>query len=385
MAEDDGAERSHQPTEKRKQDAQEEGQILTSKEAMVFAGFAVSTGLVIASAGLLPFAVAAWQEYFRLDRAEVLQDQIAARGAQAFWEILLVGVGVALPLLFAMLGLQWATGGVRIAPKALGFKLEKLDPLAGMGRMVSANALVELVKSVAKVVLLGGVALAVLRGDLPQMDRLWAVSAAEAAAILGSALVRLMLALTLVLLVIGAADLLWQWISLNKKMMMTFQEVKQESKEQNGSPEVKGRLRQLQMEASRRAAKQRNALPDVGRATAVVTNPTHFAVAIRYVAGETRAPVIVAMGKGPMAQEIRDRARKHRVPLLSIPPLARALYFTGDIGTEVQEGLYTAIAAVLAHVYRLDRGEAGDLPDIDLPAELRFTEHGRPEEPPAAP
>lgn len=383
MAEEEGEERSHQPTEKRKQDAREEGQILTSKEAMVFAGFAVGTGLVMASGGLMPQAVAAWRDYFRLDRAEVLQDQIVVRGTQAFWEILIIGVAVALPLLIATLGIQWVTGGISLAPKALGFKADKLDPLAGLGRMVSVNALVELIKSVAKVVLLGGVALAVMRGDLPQMDRLWAVSAAEAAAILGTALVRLMLALTLVLLVIGGADLLWQWLSLNKKMMMTFQEVKQESKEQNGSPEVKGRLRQLQMEASRRAAKQRNALPDVATATAVVTNPTHFAVAIRYVPGETRAPVIVAMGKGPMAQEIRDRARKHRVPLLSIPPLARALYFTGDIGTEIQEGLYAAIAAVLAHVYRLDRGEAGDIPDIDLPAELRFTEHGRPEGPAA--
>jgi flagellar biosynthetic protein FlhB len=167
-------------------------------------------------------------------------------------------------------------------------------------------------------------------------------------------------------------------------MMMTFQEVKQESKEQNGSPEVKGRLRQLQMEASRRAARQRKALPDVANATAVITNPTHFAVAIRYVQGDTRAPVILAMGKGPMAQEIRDRARKHGVTMLQSPLLARALYFTGDIGMEIQEGLYSAVAAILAHVYRLDRGEAGDLPDIDLPPELRFGENGRAEAPPDA-
>jgi flagellar biosynthetic protein FlhB len=382
MAEDDGEERSQEPTDKRKQDSREEGRVLTSKEAMVFAGFAMATGLVMASAALMPQALALWRGYLRLDRAALLQDQIVARSLTAFWEILIVAVVVGLPLALSALGIQWATGGLHFAPKALGFKPDKLDPLKGLGRMVSVNALVELVKSVTKVVLLGAVAVTVLRGYLPQMDRLWAVSPVEAAGVLGGALIQLMLALTLVLLVIGAADLLWQWLTLRKQMMMTFQEVKQESKEQNGSPEVKGRLRQLQMEASRRAARQRKALPDVANATAVITNPTHFAVAIRYVQGDTRAPVILAMGKGPMAQEIRDRARKHGVTLLRSPLLARALYFTGDIGTEIQEGLYAAVAAILAHVYRLDRGEAGDLPEIELPPELRFGENGRPEVPP---
>ena len=384
MAEEDGEEKSQEPTDKRKQDAREEGRVLSSKEAMVFAGFAVGTGMVMAGAALMPQMVAVWRGYFRLDRAAALQDQIAARSLSAFWEILLFAVVAGLPVALAALGIQWATGGLNFAPKALGFKPDKIDPLAGMKRMISINALVELVKSVLKVVLLGAVAVMVLKGWLPQMDRLWALSAAEAARIIGTALIRLMLALTLVLLVIGAADLFWQWFSLRKQMMMTFPEVKQEMKEQNGSPEVKGRLRQLQMEASRRAARQRKALPDVANATAVITNPTHFAVAIRYVQGDTRAPVILAMGKGPMAQEIRDRARKHGVTMLRVPVLARALYFTGDIGTEIQEGLYTAVAAVLAHVYRLDRGEAGDLPDIDLPAELRFNEAGRPDTPPAA-
>lgn len=384
MAEDDGEERSQEPTDKRKQDAQEEGRVLSSKEAMVFAGFATATGLVMAAAALMPHAMSLWRGYLQLDRATVLQDQILTRSLSAFWEILIVAVVAGLPLAFAALGIQWATGGLHFAPKALGFKPDKLDPLKGLGRMVSLNALVELVKSVVKVVLLGAIAVTVLRGDLPQMDRLWAVSPVEAAGVLGAALIRLMLALTLGLLVIGAADLLWQWLTLRKQMMMTFQEVKQEMKEQNGSPEVKGRLRQLQMEASRRAARQRKALPDVAKATAVITNPTHFAVAIRYVQGDTRAPVILAMGKGPMAQEIRDRARKHGVTTLRSPVLARALYFTGDIGTEIQEGLYSAVAAILAHVYRLDRGEAGDPPDIDLPPELRFSENGRAEMPPAA-
>lgn len=385
MAGDDGEERSQEPTDKRKQDAREEGRVLTSKEAMVFAGFAMGTGMAMAGTGMMPLLIGSWRDYFRLDRAALLQDQMATNSSHAFWQILLVAAVVGLPIGLAALGIQLAIGGINFAPKALGFKPEKINPLAGLGRMVSVMALVELVKSVAKIVLLGTVALMVLKGALPAMDRLWAFPAAEAGAVIGSTLVQLLFSLTLVLLVIGAADLFWQWRSMNKQMMMTLQEVKQEMKEQNGSPEVKGRLRQLQMEASRRAAKERKALPDVAKATAVITNPTHFAVAIRYVQGETRAPMILAMGKGPMAQEIRDRAKRNGVTMLRIPVLARALYFTGDIGMEIQEGLYAAVAAVLAHVYRLDRGEGGDIPDIDLPPELRFTEQGRPEAGPDTP
>jgi flagellar biosynthesis protein FlhB len=165
---------------------------------------------------------------------------------------------------------------------------------------------------------------------------------------------------------------------LRKKLMMSFQEVKQESKEANGSPELKGRMRRLQMEASQRGAEQRAALGDVGRATAIVTNPIHFAVALRYVPGETAAPVILAMGKGPMAQEIIARGKGAGIHVLQSPPLARALYFTGHIGTEISDRLFGAVAAILAHVYRLDRGESSDLPDVALPEELLFNEHGRP-------
>ncbi|MEY4982799.1 MAG: hypothetical protein RIR62_1065 [Pseudomonadota bacterium] len=377
--EDDGAERSEEPTQKRKDDAREEGRVLTSKEAMVFAGFAVATGMLAAAPALMPWVVAQWAGLFRMSAAADLADTVAARSDGALWLVLGLSVVVALPLLLATVGIQAAIGGLHFAPKALEFKPDKIDPLAGLKRMVSANALAELVKAVAKVVILGVVSVLILKDMLPVMDRLWTVGAAEAGAVLGDALYRLMVALTLVLLVIGAADLVWQWRTLNKGLMMTLQDVKQEMKEQNGSPEVKGRLRQLQMEAARRAGRERRALADVPTATAIVTNPTHFAVALRYVPGDTRAPVIVAMGRGPMAAEIRERAARAGIAQLRIPYLARALYFTGDIGAEIAEGLYAAVAAVLAHVYRLDRGEAGPPPDIDLPPELRFSEQGRPE------
>jgi flagellar biosynthetic protein FlhB len=166
--------------------------------------------------------------------------------------------------------------------------------------------------------------------------------------------------------------------SLRESLMMTFKEVKDENKETNGSPEIKSKLRQLQYEASRRAAKERAALTDVPQATAIVTNPTHFAVAMRYVPGEMEAPVVLASGKGHMAREIIRIGASSGINNVRIPLLARALYFTTDIGMQIDERLYTAVASLLGYVYQLDRGFAVDVPDIDLPPELCLNEFGKP-------
>lgn len=379
MAEDDGAEKSHEPTQKRKDDAREDGQVLTSREALVFAGFSVATGLLTMAASVLPPLVPVWAGYLRLGRMDTLDDLLTQRIGQAFGNILWAAVVVAVPLTLAIVGVQVMLGGLHWSPKAMGLNLGRINPAAGLARMFSANALVELGKAVAKVAVLCGVAWLIVSGMLPLLGRLGDQTAGSALTVLGGAIVKLVSGLTLGLGAIGAADLAWQIVAMRKKMMMSFEEVKQESKEQNGSPEVKGRLRQLQMEASRRSSRQRKALDDVPRATAIVTNPTHFAVAIRYVPGETRAPVILAMGKGPMAQQVMERGRKVGLAPLQVPLLARALYFTGEIGAEINEQLFAAVAAVLAHVYRLERGEGSNLPDVEVPAGLRFDEFGRTE------
>lgn len=378
MAEnDDGAEKSQEPTQKRKDDAREDGTVLTSKEALVFAGFAVGTGLMALSPALVPGVLPIWADYFHLGPVAELDGVVAAHVNVAFWQILMIGVLVALPMVLATIGAQIAMGGMHWSPKAMGFKANRIDPGAGLKRMFSGTALMELGKAIAKVVVLGAIAWGMVGGMLPLLDRLWQQTPGAAVGVMGEAVMRLMAGLTLGLAAIGALDLGWQILKLRKQLMMTLQEVKEESKEQNGSPEVKGKLRQLQMEASRNASKRRKALDDVPRATAIVTNPTHFAVALRYVPGETRAPMIIAMGKGPMALEIMERGRKVGLAPVQIPLLARALYFTGDIGVEIDEQLYAAVAAVLAHVYRLNRGEGSVLPDVDVPAELRFSEFGQ--------
>lgn len=377
MAEDDGAEKSQEPTQKRKDDAREDGSVLTSKEAMIFAGFAVGTGMMALAPAVMPAMLPRFSGYFAMGRVADLDGIVAARIGTAFWQVLGVAVAVAVPMVIATIAVQIVMGGLHWSPKAMGFKASRIDPLAGLKRMFSGNALVELGKAVAKVVVLGAIAWGMVGGMLPVLDRLWQLTPGAAAGVMGSAVMRLMAGLVLGLAAIAAIDVAWQVIKLRKQLMMTLQEVKEENKEQNGSPEVKGRMRQLQMQASRESAKRRRALDDVPRATAIVTNPTHFAVALRYVPGETRAPVILAMGKGPMAQEIIARGRKVGLAPVQIPLLARALYFTGDIGAEINEQLYAAVAAVLAHVYRLDRGEGSSVPDIEVPPELRFGEFGQ--------
>lgn len=377
MAEDDGAEKSQEPTQKRKDDAREDGSVLTSKEAMIFAGFAVGTGMMALAPAVMPAMLPRFSGYFAMGRVADLDGIVAARIGTAFWQVLGVAVAVAVPMVIATIAVQIVMGGLHWSPKAMGFKASRIDPLAGLKRMFSGNALVELGKAVAKVVVLGAIAWGMVGGMLPVLDRLWQLTPGAAATVMGSAVMRLMAGLVLGLAAIAAIDVAWQVIKLRKQLMMTLQEVKEENKEQNGSPEVKGRMRQLQMQASRDSAKRRRALDDVPRATAIVTNPTHFAVALRYVPGETRAPVILAMGKGPMAQEIIARGRKVGLAPVQIPLLARALYFTGDIGAEINEQLYAAVAAVLAHVYRLDRGEGSSVPDIEVPPELRFGEFGQ--------
>lgn len=380
MAEnEDGAEKSEEPTEKRRRDAREEGRIITSKEVFVFGSMGMGTGLLVLAGIFAPGMAHRWRAYLMIDTGATLDDLVAVNSLRALADIGWVALLAGLPLIAASVLLQSGMGGLQWAPKALGFKFDKLDPLKGLQRMVSMQALVELGKAILKVAALGIVAFVVMKGEMSAFARMWAMAPGDAAASLGGAVLRMMIAFSLVLALIGGIDLLWQIISMNKSLRMTQQEVKQENKESNGSPEVKGRIRRLQMEASRRGARMRAALDDVPKATAVITNPTHFAVALRYVPGETEAPMILAMGRGPMAHEIMSRARLAGVHVLSVPPLARALYYTGDIGAQIGDRLYAAVAAILAHVYRLDRGDLSDLPDIDLPEDLRFDPHGRPE------
>jgi flagellar biosynthetic protein FlhB len=374
---DDSQEKTEEPTPKKREQAREDGKVVTSKEMFVFTSLAAATLGILISTQVLPSLSGRWASGFVIDHSEQLNDLVLARLGGAVNWIVLAGLIVGLPLMAVTVMTQAGVGGLNFAPKALGFKPNKMDPLKGLKRMVSMKSLVELAKAVLKVSFLIGAAVMVVRPSLPKIDRMAGMSPGDGAALLGSTVLQVLLAMTIALGIIGALDLVWQIHTMMKELRMSRQEIKEEFKESEGSPELKGQIRRKQAEASQRA-KERAALADVPRATAIVTNPTHFAVALRYVPEEQSAPVILALGKGAMAHQIMDIGKKNRVTIVRVPPLARALYYTGGIGAEISYQLYSAVAALLAHVWRLEHGHPADLPDIDLPPELHLDENGHP-------
>ena len=382
MAEEnqDGQEKTEEPTQQRLQKAAEEGQLLTSREMMTFTTLAMGLLLFMGLAPFFDIGLSAWSKLFVIDAVENIDTLGLAKIRYGFWLVILTTLILGVPLLIVTVLTQLAVGGLNFSNKAYNFKPNKINPLSGLKRIFSVKGLVELGKAVLKVVLLFSIGALVILQQLPSMIQLSASSLGQGLRRVAELFPYLVGALLIALLVIGAIDYAWQRHSHKKSLMMTLKEVKDESKQTHGSPEVRAKIRRMQMEKSQESARQRDALDNVGSATAVITNPTHFAVALKYTAGQAGAPEVVAMGRGPMALQIIDRAKDARVTTLRIPMLARALYFTSEIGGEIAEGLYNAVAVILAYVFRIDSGESMDMPELTLPPELRFDENGNPEQ-----
>lgn len=378
MAEEgeDGQEKTEEPTQKRKDDAREKGQVLTSKEIFVFANMALASVMLLMAQNLLPTALESWRSFFVFGPIETLESTSIHQLGRGLWGTIWAGLIVGVPLLMITILSQFGMGGINFSTQAIGFKAEKLDPLKGLKRMVSLNALVELTKAILKVVLLvsaAAIAIWPVLGDFS--GYIW-MSAGDATAAIQQNLIILLVAMTIGLGIIASIDLSYQIYSLTKKLKMSRQEIKDEMKESEGSPEVKGQIRQKQLEASRRAA-ERASVDQVGEATAIITNPSHFAVALRYIPDEMDAPIVVAMGKNAIAHMIKDSGKRHLITTLEIPHLARALYFTSEIGEVISEQLFAAVAIILAHIHHLDRGHFSEMPDINLPEHLYIDEFGR--------
>ena len=378
MAEEnqDGQEKTEEPTQQRLQKAAEDGQLLTSKEMMVFTTLAAGLLLYLGLSPFFEIGLGAWSRLFVIDSAENLNTLGLAKVRYGFWLIILATLIFGIPLMIVTVLTQAAVGGLNYSNKAYNFKSSKINPISGLKRIFSMKGLVELGKAVLKVVLLFSIGALVILQQLPSITHLSLSSLGQGIGRVTELFPYLVGALLIALLIIGAIDYAWQRHSHKQKLMMTLKEVKDESKQTHGSPEVRAKIRRMQMQKSQESARQRDALDNVGSATAVITNPTHFAVALKYTAGQTGAPEVVAMGRGPLAQQIIDRANETRVTTLRIPMLARALYFTSEIGGEIAEGLYNAVAVILAYVFRIDSGESLDMPELTLPPELRFDENG---------
>ncbi len=378
MAESEsGADKSEEPTSKRLEEARKKGQIARSKELSTLAvtlGGAI--GLLMFGAHLGEVLMGLMRDNFSLSREVLLNEGEMARNLLGSGLDALAGLQPFLILLFiaSIIG-PVALGGWLFSSEALLPKLSRMNPLEGLKRMFSTKALVELLKALAKFVVILLVALAVLKSD--QRDLLAIANEATEPAILHSMMVvgKSLLWMACGLILIAAVDVPFQLWDTKQKLMMTKQEVKDEYKDSEGKPEVKGKIRQLQRQMAERRMMQQVPLADV-----VITNPTHFAVALKYDAEKGNAPLLLAKGGDFLALKIREIAQENQITLLESPALARAVYYSTEVDQEIPAGLYLAVAQVLAYVYQLKQFRAGrgkrpaPLKDLPIPPDLRRDE-----------
>ncbi|MEK9570781.1 MAG: EscU/YscU/HrcU family type III secretion system export apparatus switch protein, partial [Paracoccaceae bacterium] len=359
--------------------AAEDGKVLTSKDMFVFTGLFGGLLMMLGVPNIIETALGSWGALLTLEPGADLDALISQRITEGIKMILIAGVVVGLPLMIVVVLTQAAVAGsLNFAPKAMAFKGNRINPLKGLKRMVSIKALVELGKASLKVILLFSVAIVILYAQAPKILQLPFRSLGEAVASAATMFPAVLGGLLLVLAVIALLDYMWQRHTHIKELKMSKQDQKDEFKQTDGSPEVKAKIRRMQMENSANAARQQTALNDVPSATAIITNPTHFAVALKYDVGGLEAPKILAMGRGKIAEMIIERGNDADVTIFQSPLLARALFFSGEIGREIPEMLYQAVAVVLAYIYRVDRGEDLERPDVELPEDMRFDEFGKP-------
>ena len=373
---EDGQEKTEEPTARKLEKAAEEGQVLSSKEMFVFTGIIGMFGLIYILPYFSQLLLSYWSMFF--DWSDIVNDKKSILDIlfYALHFFTLVIVFISIPMFIIVLLTQISVGGINFAPKAIQFKGKKINPIEGFKRMFSQKALAELVKAILKVLLLFGLTALVIYDRLDDMLQLTERELSQAIIVMGQSFPKLLFVLLIGLAIIAAIDYFWQRHIFIQGLRMTKQEIKDEFKQTEGSPEVKAKIRRKQMEASANTAKQAAALDDVKNATAVITNPTHFAVALKYEVGTKGAPTILALGKGPMAKNIIERAENAKITLFRSPLLARALFFTGEIGQEINDKLYTAVAVALAYIYKIDRGEFASEPEINVPLDMQFNEQG---------
>lgn len=379
MAENEQSqEKTEEPTQRRLEKAREDGEVLSSKEMMVFASAATSL-LIIAALGFFSKNILdAWGSLFIFGHPDELFSAKTTNSWRSF-SIILTGSAIfGIPTIIFLILTQSIIGnGLSLNPKSFSFKPEKLNLIKGLGRIFSVKGLAELIKAVAKVVLLTGVVIAFLWYSLSRILYLNVGSLDDGIHTLYQILILFILSILIILCLIAIGDYIWSRHTWLQKLRMSRQDLKEEFKETEGSPEVKSRMRRLQMEASQRAMQQAQAVENVKDATVVITNPTHFAVAIKYDPEEDTVPLIIAMGKDILAKRIMEQAELHSKSVVRSPVLARALFFTGEIGAVISEKLYAAVASILAYVYQLEQGVEATLQDIDVPDELVFDETGQ--------
>jgi flagellar biosynthetic protein FlhB len=354
-----GAERTEQATPKRLDEARKKGQVPRSVE------LSMAAVCIAAAAAIYTMGRGVAGQFADLMRGSLSLRPEQAVGENVIWPALTVAGSQAILIILPILGATFvaalaaplAIGGWNFSGQALMPKFSKLNPASGLKRMFSARGSVELGKGLAKVAVVAGIAWLLLKGMTPQMMGLSSEplngAIGHAAALAGYSL----LVLCFGLVAIAAFDVPFQLWQHGRDLKMTREQVREEYKESEGSPETRGRIREAQ-----RALARGRMMQEIPTADVVITNPTHFAVALRYDDAKMRAPLLVAKGTDLLAARIREIAAENGVPIVEAPPLARALYRTVDLGREVPAALYMTVAQVLTYVYQLkaavERGAA---------------------------
>lgn len=343
-------EKTEKATPKKKQDARKKGQVAKSTDLtnaivllftfsflLIYGGYAASRLLQLVRKGLSDLLL--WN---------VTEDSIPLLFVNLFKESVFIAAPIILVTFFAALVTNIAQVGFLISAESIKFDLKKLNPLEGAKRIFSGRTVVELIKSLLKVFVFSWVAGILFWQQKGTLLKLSEMEPLMVVSFISSLFIKIGITMSGVYLLIAAADLFYQRFDHAKKLRMSKQDIKDEHKKTEGDPLIKHKIKEKQRQMSMARMMQ-----DVPKAQVVVTNPTHYAVAIAYEAGEMKVPIIVAKGTDFMAQKIKEVAKEHKVVIMENKPLARALYASVEIGQEVPEELFKAVAEVLAYVYRI--------------------------------
>jgi flagellar biosynthesis protein FlhB len=362
------------PTQKRRNDAAEEGDVLISRELASALVMLVGVGwLALAGQWLVSSSSDMLRDGLSLDRNSFADFDPLTALLQLLGPILLpLSVLLAASLAAAIAG-PALLGSLGWRSKAMAFKGNRISPLAGIKRIFGMQGLVELAKALAKAGILGAIGWWFVDRELDNLLGLASADVASATARLGSSLLTLLIALLVGMALIALVDVPAQMFQRTRRLRMTREQLREELKQSEGSPELKAALR-----ARQQAILSQSARKAMGEANVVLNNPTHFSVALRYRPGLDAAPLVVARGRDEVALAMRELAGQREVPMLDYPQLTRALYFSTRAGNVIPEDLYQAVAIILAFVFRLDR-ELGQRkqPEVEVPVERRFDAEGR--------
>jgi len=350
MAEESDLEKTEDASPKRLEKAREEGDVPRSRElATVTVLLAAGFAMLMMGGQLADALKASMSSGLSFQRAYAYDPMLLLmKISDNIYNLLLAFSPLALILFFVAIASPALIGGWVFSEKALIPKFGKLNPITGFSNMFSKNSVAELVKSIAKAILVGLVSYIVISHDMDSILSLSLLPLNESIAEVNHLLLSSFLAIVSALVLIAAIDVPFQLYQYAEKLKMTKEEIKRESKESDGNPEIKSRIRQQQREMSRRRM-----MSEIPNADVVITNPTHYAVAIKYKEGGMLAPVVVAKGADAVALKIREIADEHKVQIVESPKLARAIYTHTELEHEIPEALYTAVAEILAYVFQM--------------------------------